>query len=444
MKQFLAGYSRVCITPQESVPLAGYGNTSKRMSESVSSDLCCTCVAFTDESGESALVVTNDLILTQASWALAARQSMAEATGVKLDHILVSATHTHSGPDMGNTDHESILNYRANMVTWMTQAAVAAMADRAPAQFFVGRTRIEKVNFVRHYVLDDGSYCGDNFGNTAGRTYVGSTTEADRNMQILKIAREGARDIIMVNWQTHPHREGGGKKTNITADIVGAMRDAMEAQLDCHFAYFSGAGGNINSRSRIKELNLDGDYLVCGQYMAEHAIAALPSLVPAATGAVQAENRIFVSDTDHTMDHLAEIGLQLRQEWERTGDHAACREAGKPYGIHSPYHALAIYSKSKQPRTKDIPLITLSVGDIAFVGAPYEMFDTNGMQIKWGSAFASTFVCTCCNDYVGYIPSAYGYAHGCYEADCTPIAPGMGEKLAMEYIQMLAQLKATE
>ena len=37
---------------------------------------------------------------------------------------------------------------------------------------------------------------------------------------------------------------------------------------------------------------------------------------------------------------------------------------------------------------------------------------------------------------------AYGYAHGCYEADCTPIAPGTGEILAMEYIQMLAQMKA--
>ena len=144
--------------------------------------------------------------------------------------------------------------------------------------------------------------------------------------------------------------------------------------------------------------------------------------------------------TDHTKDHLVDIARQLRQEWERTGDHAACKEAGKPYGIHSPYHAGAICSKANQPQIKDVHLWTVSVGDLAFVGAPYEMFDTNGDQIKRGSPFASTFVCTCCNEYVGYIPSAYGYQHGCYEADCTPIAPGSGEVLAMEFITMLAEL----
>ena len=73
MSEFSVGYSRVCITPRESVPLAGYGNTDKRMSQSVSSDLCSTCLAFTDETGESALIVTNDLILTNASWAQAVR-----------------------------------------------------------------------------------------------------------------------------------------------------------------------------------------------------------------------------------------------------------------------------------------------------------------------------------------------------------------------------------
>ena len=440
MSEFSVGYSRVCITPRESVPLAGYGNTDKRMSQSVSSDLCSTCLAFTDETGESALIVTNDLILTNASWAQAVRESMAQATGVKLDHILVSATHTHSGPDMGNTKHESVQNYRRGILQWMTQAAVDAMADRKPAAFYVGTTRIEKVNFVRHYVLDDGSYCGDNFGSSIGHKYVGSTTEADRTMQILKIAREGGKDILMVNWQTHPHRGAGEDKLAITSDIVGAMRDSMEERTGCHFAYFSGAGGNINTRSRIKELNLEGNHIVCGQYMADHAIAALDSLQPLATGPIYAVTDTLTADINHTMDHLAEFGLELRREWERTGDVAACKEAGKPYGIHSPYHALAIYSKSKMGPNREIPMFAVSIGDLAFVGAPYEMFDTNGQQIKWGSPFPNTFVYSCCNDYVGYIPSAYGYEHGCYEADCTPLAAGTGERLAIGYIQMLAKL----
>ena len=436
------GYSRVCITPTESVPLAGYGATSKRMSESVTSDLYATCVAFTDSEDQTVLAVTLDLIVCSAVWTTPARQKMSEVTGVPMDHILVSATHTHSGPDMGNLAHDSILRYRETICDWMAQAAAEAMEDRKPARLYAGTTHIEKVNFVRHYVLDDGSYCGDNFGDTVGRRYVSSTTEADRTMQLVRCVRTGAPDVILVNWQTHPHRSGGSQRLDITADIVGAMRDAMEAKMACRLAYFSGAGGNVNTRSRIKELNLYGDHEVCGRYMADHAFAALDSLQPLRAGKVGSLHQVYQVDTDHTMDHLAEIGLQLRQEWERTGDYAACREAGRPYGIHSPYHALAVYNKSKNPPKRDVDMLVLNVGGLAFVGAPYEMFDTNGMQIKCGSPFNATFVCTCCNDYVGYIPSAYGYAHGCYEADCTPIAPGSGERLAMEYIQMLAKLRS--
>ena len=444
MKNYV-GYSRVCITPTESVPLGGYGNTSKRMSTSVARDLYTTCIAFTDENDQTILVVTNDLILSSAEWTGEARKSMSEATGVPVDNIIVSATHTHSGPDMTNLAHESIHNYRKIIVTWMTQAAVEAMADRKEGKLYFGKTYIEGVNFVRHYILDNGTYIGDNFGDASSGKILRPTTEADHWMQIVRIVREEAKDIILVNWQTHPHRDGGGKKTEITSDIVGAMRQTMEFRTGCHFAYFSGAGGNINSRSRIMEDNLPGvevacDSAACGSYMAYHAIRALETLCPLAGGAVKACARTVSVETDHTKDHLAEIGIQLRREWERTGDHAACREAGKPYGIHSPYHASAIYNKSKLPKTRDVNLWALSVGKLAFVGAPYEMFDTNGDQIKRGSPFSSTFVCTCCNEYVGYIPSAYGYAHGCYEADCTPIAPGNGETLAMEFIGMLAEL----
>ena len=442
---FKIGYSRVCITPTESVPLAGYGATSKRMSTGVLRDLYTTCIAFTDKEGRTVLVVTNDLILSGADWTGEARRAMSEATGVPVDNILVSATHTHSGPDMGNLAHESIHNYRKIIVNWMTQAAVEAMADRREGTLSFGKTYIEGVNFVRHYVLDNGTYIGDNFGDASSGKILRPTTEADHWMQIVRIDRKDAEGIILVNWQTHPHREGGSKKTEISSDIVDCMRQTMEARTGCRFAYFSGAGGNINSRSRIKGDNLPGvdvacDSPACGSYMAYHAIRALEDLRPLQGDSVKVCARTVTVNTDHTMDHLAELGLKLRQEWDRTGDHKACIAAGKPYGIHSPYHALAIYSKSKLPPTRDVNLWTVSVGDLAFVGAPYEMFDTNGDQIKRGSPFCSTFVCTCCNEYVGYIPSAYGYQHGCYEADCTPIAPGSGEKLAMEYISMLAEL----
>lgn len=439
--EFQVGFGRVCITPSEPVPLGGYGNTSRRISQCVDSDLFCTCIAFTDENGQSALLMSCDLLLTIKEWAAPGRMAAAAATGVPVERIIISSTHTHEAPDHKNTEFDSILRHRESMVTWIAEAAQLAMADRKPAKMLLGTTHLERVSYVRHYLLANGTYAGDNFGDFNSAPILNSTTEADRTMQIVKFVREDSKDIVLVNWQTHPHRSGGATKLEINADIVGGMRTAMERDADCLFCYFSGASGNINTRSRNHDLNLVGDHVVCGEYMAKKAIAALDNLQQASAGPICGNQQIYSCKTDHTKDHLAEIGLQLRKEWERTGDMAACIEAGKPHGIHSPYHAMAIFNKSKLPETREFEVAVVTMGDLAFVAAPYEMFDTNGMQIKQGSPYPATFICTCANEYVGYIPSAYGYTHGCYEADCTPLAPGSGELLVMEYISMLCKAK---
>ena len=439
--EFQVGFGRVCITPTDPVPLGGYGNSSLRVSQTVDSDLYCTCIAFTGTNGQTALLMTCDLVVTWSEWADPARQAASEVTGVPVSHITVASTHTHEAPDHTNGEFDSIRTHKKDMSGWIAEAAQLAMADRKPAKLLSGTVNIQTVSYVRHYVLANGTYAGDNFGDFSSAPIVNSTTEADRTMQLLRFVREGGRDIIMVNWQTHPHRSGGATRLEINADIVGAMREAMERQAQCHFAYFTGAAGNINTRSRIQSLNLVGDHVMCGQYMARHAIDALTTLEPTELGPVHCMHQLYPVDSNHSLDHLAEIGLALRKEWERTNDMADCIAKALPYGIHSPYHALSIYKHSLLPPTAEVTMTAISIGEAAFVAAPYEMFDTNGMQIKQGSPFRRTFVCTLANDHIGYVPSAYGFAHGCYEADCCALTPGAGETLAMEYIRMLCKLK---
>ena len=438
--EFQVGFGRVCITPADPVPLGGYGNSSLRVSQSVDSDLFCTCVAFTGTNGQTALLMSCDLAVTWEEWCGPGRKAASQATGVPVENITVCSTHTHEGPDQENDEFESIREHKRSMVRWLAEAAVLAMADRRSARLYMGTTRLERVSYVRHYVLANGTYAGDNYGDFTSAPIVNSTTEADRTLQLLRFVRDGARDIILANWQTHPHRSGGATRTEINADIVGAMRTAMERDTGCHFGYFSGASGNINTRSRTQSLNLVGDHVVCGEYMARHAIAALDSLAPAELGPVRVFQQFCPVEANHSMDHLVEVASQLQEAWARTNDTAACIEAGKPYGIHSPYHAITICKHAALPPVRDVTMTAFSIGDAAFAAAPYEMFDTNGMQIKQGSPFAMTFVCSCANAHLGYVPSAYACAHGCYEADITYLAPGSGEKLAMEFIRMLCKL----
>ena len=72
---------------------------------------------------------------------------------------------------------------------------------------------------------------------------------------------------------------------------------------------------------------------------------------------------------------------------------------------------------------------------------PYELFDTNGMQMKENSPFTRTFIVGYSwPSYVGYIPSAEGFANGGYEADNCTFVAGTAEGMVEQYLNMLEDM----
>ena len=96
--QLLVGFARVDITPKESVPLAGYGNTAARYSQVILDHLTATCIAFT-QGEDTVLLFTQDLVCTNHKWARPIRERIEKELGVPADRIFIHATHTHSAPD---------------------------------------------------------------------------------------------------------------------------------------------------------------------------------------------------------------------------------------------------------------------------------------------------------------------------------------------------------
>ena len=54
--QLAVGYGKVNITPEDSVPLGGFGNTDQRMSTGFRTYLYATCIAITDAEGNTAII----------------------------------------------------------------------------------------------------------------------------------------------------------------------------------------------------------------------------------------------------------------------------------------------------------------------------------------------------------------------------------------------------
>jgi hypothetical protein len=91
------GLARVKITPGRPVFLAGYAGRNKPFTR-VAADLHAKALALEDSSGRVAVLVTTDLLGLPASVAEPVCRRLAARTGLKREQILLSSSHTHTGP----------------------------------------------------------------------------------------------------------------------------------------------------------------------------------------------------------------------------------------------------------------------------------------------------------------------------------------------------------
>ena len=450
---FRIGYGRTDITPLTAVPLAGYGNATQRISQNVLDPQMATCIAITDENENTVLMISYDQQRASDITVEVARPMISEATGVPQEHIMLAGTHTHSGPDLTLPNNEAIARYIPYLNQQLVNAAVAAMADRTPVTAMeAGSIETERMNFVRHYSYIDPSdgqekYFGDSFGTQTLNETTKHITEADPTMYVIKIARQDAKDVVLVNWRAHPSSTGysNGPLKNISADFVGTFRDAMEARLDCNFIYFNGACGNINSGSRIPgEAKVSGNN-ERGSVLADYAISCLENNMESiAPGEVKITRNMLDMEINHDMDSMVTQAKVVQAVWQQTNDNAQAIEAGKPYGIRSPYHASAIISNANRAESVDVELNAISVGDyLSFITFPGELFDDLTEYIEVNSPYDYTLTMCYANGMRGYIPTAYAFEYTSYETDCCWFKEGCGEVFRDNLLELLEQL-ATE
>lgn len=430
------GYGRELIMPETEIPMGGYGNSEERISTGFMNYLYGTCIAMT-EGEETVLLFSQDLVRSYEPWTQAVREKITAELGIPGDRIMLSATHTHSGPENTSSDLR-VVQYQELYVDAMLNAAKAALADRAPATLYGAKTETENMTFVRHYLLSDGSYLGDNFGSMAGNTIVDYATKADTEMQLVKFDRDGDKqDILLMNFQAHPCKIGSSANTLLSADFIGSTRDAFEKETDMLFVYFTGATGNQNPTSRMSQSNTM-DLQTYGQTLAQYAIDALPGMTKLEGEGIKATQVQF----EYAMNHRNEDKLTEAKEIvslkKAGGDPTALIEQ---YGLSSYSEASNVIQRAKRPATGTMELNAFYVAGMAFITAPYEMFSDNGLYIKENSPFEMTVLCTNANSWNSYCATEAAYDYMSYESSSGHFAKGCAEACQDQFIEMLNSLK---
>ena len=92
-----AGWCAVDITPPVGTPLAGFA-ARKGVSEGIHDPLMARALVIEREGGETVALLTADVVGVPTPMARQVRERIAAAIGTAPDHVMVSASHTHSGP----------------------------------------------------------------------------------------------------------------------------------------------------------------------------------------------------------------------------------------------------------------------------------------------------------------------------------------------------------
>ncbi len=445
--EFKAGFSRLDVTPPLGIPIPGYFNM--RIADGVLDPLVIECVAVSDGSNTALIYSVDDLHLTNPFFEKAF-PLITKATGVPRDRIYVHATHTHTGAtDWPRKYYTKEQNRLVRVFADVRMAKLAdagrfAIADMAPAKIAIGRTECKDVSFIRRYRMKDGSVrTNPGMKNPDVDHPLGAP---DESLQVVRFKRDGAPDIAIVNFGTHPDTIGG---TKYSADWPGVVRKTFEngigGGVKCLF--LNGAQGDVNhhkympepARDTLYAARSNGRRTAIAEYMGRRVAGTAMSIwdlceeVPA--GAV----RGVVAA--HSMPANVPTADELK--WVELFD--AGREKEIPLG-HMEIKTLTgkssrVRELKNGPDHFDVLVSSVAIGDaIAFAGLPCEPFVDIGRDIKAQSPFRMTMVTCLTNGSEGYIPSTKAHSEGGYEGLSSRFSAPTGDALVAAQVKQLKEL----
>lgn len=428
---FQVGFSRVDLTPDEPLPLSGYGNNDQRVSNGFLNDIATTCVALKDEN-ETILYFTTDMcyssqFLTDIIW-----KQVSQATGVPKSNIILTYTHTHSSVDQDlRGQFPAVDRWLKKYEDGSVKAATEAIANCEPATMFWGECDLTGFNFVRHYWTTADEAIGDNHGTLDMKGVVNRhITEANHIMQMVLFKRSKDKDVLLTNWRAHATLTGGSAELQVSSDFVGVMRRQVEKSMGVYCAYFQGDCGNINPRSRLAGEEITEDYREYGKLMAERIEAAAKNMEEIQVGPVKVSESVFTGKVRHDDSDCVTKAQEIMKIWTVDNDRPGADRLCSEYGFESVHDAMHTTYRATYGATFDLNCHAVSIGDFTICVTPIEMFDTTGDYIRANSPTKYTFVSGYAEMYGGYIPSQYGYEYGCYESDTAKFVAGTAELLA--------------
>lgn len=433
-----AGAAQIVITPPKGAPMAGY--YVSRVAEGTHDDLHAKAIVF-EKDGVKVAVVACDLVNLPRPISEMARQIIQQKTGIPADHVMISATHDHTGPviltvpSRYNLQGEMLRitkEYTDALPQLIAESVITANAHLQPARIRSAIGQENSLAFNRRYFMKDGSVgwnprkLNPNILRPAGPTDPGIPV-----VYVETLAGEGIASYV--NFAMHQDTTGG---LNFSADYSYALGKILQmakgGQLISMFTI--GCAGNVNHLdvNRREPQSSYGEAARIGAVLAGDVLKTIQRAPEVPVTNIRVSSKILKLELPHfTPEEIA---------WARRTQATVGTSKPAPfYDLVRAAKIIEIDERHGKPFDAEVQVIAL--GDqIAFVSFPGEMFTEFGLTLKEDSPFPITIAAELANGALGYIPNREAYPQGAYEVMSTRLKPGAGEELMNSALDQLLTL----
>jgi hypothetical protein len=424
-RKLFAGAATANITPVLGAPIAG--NMTYAPAAEVHDELHVRSLVLDNGRSRLAFAVV-DSCMVPRDIIDHAKQLIEEQTGIPPNHVMVSATHTHSAPAATHL-FQSMPDPK--YVEWLplriADSVRLAAGRLQPARIGWGTGREERLVFCRRYYLKPGTMSPNPFDETTERVKmnpgVGNPNiirpegPADPDVGILAVqALDGRPLCLMGNYALH--YVGGVGRGHISADYFAVWADS--------FARLAGLGrssafppfvGILTNACSGHSISLDArkPQPRYGPYEKMQWVADVLAAESYRTWrTLQFHDWV---ELDASMEEL-ELSVRLPS----AADVARARQIldSAPRGeqlkeLRQIYARETVILAESYPKSVRTPIQALRIGDLGIATYPGEAFAELGLEVKARSPFKTTMLIELANDYRGYIPTVEAHANGGYE-----------------------------
>ena len=384
-----------------------------------------------------------------------AKELAAKATGIPVEHMLVSGTHTHSGvnpADEPSAADAKAVAYRQVMLEGISQAIIRAHASLRPAAVGAAARPLTHEVFNRRWYLKPGKMPPNPFGEydqvkmnpgTSPDVLDRPAGPTDPDISVLSVVDAKRKPLaLFANYSLH--YVGGTPAGQVSADYYGEFARLMPSRLGAGEGFVAamsnGTSGDINNVpflvGRPPRAPFEQIRIVAGEAadVAWQAVRDIPKHQNNVVLGVR-QRLVTLKYRKPTKEQLlyAQAILAIK-------DKEAIARLPR---LAQDYAARTLSAANRPEETVDVILQTIRVGDAVLCAVPFETFAETGLELKQKSPFGRTIVIGIANGKHGYLPTPRHHELGGYETwlGTNQVQKDASEIVVQNLVEMMREMK---